>query len=108
MYLKEGTYHTRLFRGPSTNGMKKWDGPSRSWPTPHATPLFLPPEESVQDLVFREGLEVLVQVLAGGAGGLEVLRSVDALDDAYKCGSGERLSECGVENSGPYNDDDVT
>jgi len=22
-YLKEGTYHTRLFRGPSTNGMKK-------------------------------------------------------------------------------------
>jgi hypothetical protein len=34
--------------------------------------------------------------------------SVDALDDAYKCGSGERLVECGVENSGPYNDDDVT
>jgi hypothetical protein len=33
VYLKEGTYHTRLFRGPSTNGMKKWDGPSRSWPT---------------------------------------------------------------------------
>ena len=31
MYLKEGTYHTRLFRGPSTNGMKKWDGPSHSW-----------------------------------------------------------------------------
>jgi len=28
VYLKEGTYHTRLFRGPSTNGMKKWDGPS--------------------------------------------------------------------------------
>ena len=26
VYLKEGTYHTRLFRGPSTNGMKKWDG----------------------------------------------------------------------------------
>ncbi len=22
MYLKEGTYHTRLFGGPSTNGMK--------------------------------------------------------------------------------------
>ena len=21
--------------------MKKWDGPSRSWPTPHTTPLFL-------------------------------------------------------------------
>jgi len=39
VYLKEGTYHTRLFRGPSTNGMKKWDGPSRSWPTPHTTPL---------------------------------------------------------------------
>jgi hypothetical protein len=45
VYLKEGTYHTRLFRGPSTNGMKKWDGPSRSWPTPHTTPLFLPPED---------------------------------------------------------------
>jgi hypothetical protein len=44
VYLKEGTYHTRLFRGPSTNGMKKWDGPSRSWPTPHTTPLFFPPE----------------------------------------------------------------
>jgi hypothetical protein len=42
MYLKEGTYRTRLFRGPSTNGMKKWDGPSRSWPTPHTTPLLLP------------------------------------------------------------------
>jgi len=23
VYLKEGTYHTRLFRGPNTNGMKK-------------------------------------------------------------------------------------
>jgi hypothetical protein len=23
VYLKEGTYHTRLFRGPITNGMKK-------------------------------------------------------------------------------------
>ena len=23
VYLKEGTYHTRLFRGPSTNEMKK-------------------------------------------------------------------------------------
>jgi hypothetical protein len=33
VYLKEGTYHTRLFKGPGTNGMKKWDGPSRSWPT---------------------------------------------------------------------------
>jgi hypothetical protein len=22
IYLEEGTYHTRLFRGPSTNGMK--------------------------------------------------------------------------------------
>jgi hypothetical protein len=22
VYLKEGTYQTRLFRGPSTNGMK--------------------------------------------------------------------------------------
>jgi hypothetical protein len=45
VYLKEGTYHTRLFRGPNTNGMKKWDGPSLSWPTPHTTPLFLPPED---------------------------------------------------------------
>ena len=45
MYLKEGTYHTRLFGGPSTNGMKEWDGPSRSWPTPHTNPLFLPPED---------------------------------------------------------------
>jgi hypothetical protein len=27
---KEGTYHTRLFRGASTNDMKKYDGPSRS------------------------------------------------------------------------------
>jgi hypothetical protein len=44
VYLKEGKYHTRLFRGPITNGMKKWDGPSRSWPTPHTTPLFLPPK----------------------------------------------------------------
>jgi hypothetical protein len=23
VYLKEGTYHTRMFRGPSTNDMKK-------------------------------------------------------------------------------------
>jgi len=26
-------------------GMKKYDGPSQSWPTPHTTPLFLPPED---------------------------------------------------------------
>jgi hypothetical protein len=45
IYLEEGTYHTRLFRGPSTNDMKKYDGPSRSWPTPHTTPFFLPPED---------------------------------------------------------------
>jgi hypothetical protein len=45
VYLEEGTYHTRLFRGPSTNEMKKMDGPSRSWPTPHTTPFFLPPED---------------------------------------------------------------
>ena len=51
VYLKEGTYHTRLFRGPSTNGMKKWDGPSCSWPTPHTTPLFLPPEDPSQVLL---------------------------------------------------------
>ena len=25
--------------------MKKWDGPSLSWPTPHTTPFFLPPED---------------------------------------------------------------
>ena len=25
--------------------MKKSDGPSLSWPTPHTTPLFLPPED---------------------------------------------------------------
>ncbi len=36
-------YHKRLFRGPKTNDMKKWDGPSLSWPTPHTTPFFLPP-----------------------------------------------------------------
>ena len=48
VYCKEGTYHTRLFGGPSTNGMKTWDGPCRSWPTPHTTPLFLPPEDPSQ------------------------------------------------------------
>ena len=35
IYFEEGTYHKRLFRGPSTNDMKKEDGPSLSWPTPH-------------------------------------------------------------------------
>jgi hypothetical protein len=45
VYLKEGTYHTRLSRGPSTNDMKKYDGPSRSWPTTHTTPFFLPRED---------------------------------------------------------------
>jgi hypothetical protein len=45
IYLEEGTYHKRLFRGPSTNDMKKQDGPSPSWPTPHTTPFFLPPED---------------------------------------------------------------
>jgi hypothetical protein len=53
IYLEEGTYHTRLFRGPSTNGMKKWDGPSRSWPTPHTTPFFLPPEDPSPVLLRR-------------------------------------------------------
>jgi hypothetical protein len=43
IYLEEGTYHKRLFRGPSTNDMKEWDGPSLSWPTPHTTPFCLPP-----------------------------------------------------------------
>ena len=28
IYLEKGTYHKRLFRGPNTNDMKKWDGPS--------------------------------------------------------------------------------
>ena len=31
IYLEEGTYHTRLFRGPRTNDMKNQDGPSHSW-----------------------------------------------------------------------------
>jgi hypothetical protein len=30
IYLEEGTYHKRLFRGATTNDMKKWDGPSPS------------------------------------------------------------------------------
>ena len=46
--------HTRLFRGPRTNDMKKWDGPSRSWPTPHTTPLFLPPEDPSQVIAGKE------------------------------------------------------
>ena len=45
IYPKGTSHHTRLFRGPSTNGMKKKDGPSRSWPTPHTTPFFLPLED---------------------------------------------------------------
>jgi hypothetical protein len=48
VYLEEGTYHRRLFRGPITdcdNDTKKQDGPSRSWPTPHTTPFFPPPED---------------------------------------------------------------
>jgi hypothetical protein len=45
VYLTECTYHMRLFRGPSTNDMKKEDGSSGFWPTPHTTPLFLPPED---------------------------------------------------------------
>jgi hypothetical protein len=45
IYLEEGTYHKRLFRGPNTNDMKKKDGPSLSWPTSHTTPFFLPPED---------------------------------------------------------------
>jgi hypothetical protein len=34
-----------MFRGPNTNDMKKQDGPSLSWPTPHTTPFFLPAED---------------------------------------------------------------
>jgi hypothetical protein len=34
-----------MFRGPNTNDMKKEDGPSLSWPTPHTIPFFLPPED---------------------------------------------------------------
>jgi hypothetical protein len=45
IYIEEATYHKRLFRGPSTNDLKKQDGPSLSWPTPHTTPFFLPPED---------------------------------------------------------------
>ena len=30
VYLEKGTYHTRLFRRPSTNDMKMKDGPSRT------------------------------------------------------------------------------
>jgi len=33
-----------LFRGLITNGMKKQDGPSLSWPTAHTIPFFLPPK----------------------------------------------------------------
>ena len=29
----------------STNDMKTLEGPSLSWPTPHTTPFFLPPED---------------------------------------------------------------
>jgi hypothetical protein len=38
-------YFLSLFRGPSTNDMKKQDGPSRSWPTHHTTPFFFTPED---------------------------------------------------------------
>jgi hypothetical protein len=31
--------------------MKKEDGPSLSWPTPHTTPFFLPPEDPYQVLL---------------------------------------------------------
>jgi hypothetical protein len=37
IYPKGTSHHTRLLRGPSTNDMKKEDGPSRSWPTPHTS-----------------------------------------------------------------------
>jgi hypothetical protein len=43
IYLEEGTYHTRLFRGPNTNDVKKLDVPSLSWATPNTTSFFLPP-----------------------------------------------------------------
>ncbi len=45
IYLEEGTYHKRLFRGTITNDMKKEDGARLSWPTAHTTPFFLPPED---------------------------------------------------------------
>jgi len=35
----------RISIGAGTNEMKKLDGPSRSWPAPHTTPLFLPPRK---------------------------------------------------------------
>ena len=47
-YPKGTSHHTRLFRGPSTNGMKKQDGPSRSWPTPHTTPFSPPPKTPIR------------------------------------------------------------
>ena len=33
IYPKGTSHHTSLFRGPITNGMKKYDDPSRSWST---------------------------------------------------------------------------
>ena len=51
VYLEEGTYHKRLFRGTSTNDMKKQDGPSLSWPTPHTNPFFPPREDPYRVLL---------------------------------------------------------
>ena len=45
IFPKGTSHHTRLFRGTSTNDIKKLDGPCRSWPTPHSTPFFLPRED---------------------------------------------------------------
>jgi len=45
VYLKEVTYHMRLFRGPSTNDMKKVGWSSIVLAAPE--PLFTPPPVSV-------------------------------------------------------------
>ena len=37
----------------STNDMKTLEGPSLSWPTPHTTPFFLPPEDPYPILLRR-------------------------------------------------------
>jgi hypothetical protein len=63
IYPKGTSNHTGLFRGPSTNDMKKYDGPSRSWPNPHTTPFFLPPDGGQKEPSARGGL---VRGRAGG------------------------------------------
>ncbi len=47
-YLQEGTYHTRLFRGPSTNGMKS------RMVLAAPGPLLTPPPSDIGGHVLRE------------------------------------------------------